>query len=159
MNRLKLFAVVFCLVLAFGAFLPAARADEWDRQMEITFSQPVEVPGVCLPAGTYWFVLADSSSNRYIMQIFSQDWSKIYSTSVTIPTIRPEPTDQIVVRLAERPHNQPEALMKLYYPGNLTGYEFVYHHREETELRHDAKLSVTARPMNETYNPVIAPHS
>jgi hypothetical protein len=32
--------------------LPALKADAWDRKTVITISQPLEVPGVVLPAGT-----------------------------------------------------------------------------------------------------------
>lgn len=30
----------------------SARADEWDKKTVLTFSQPVEIPGHVLPAGT-----------------------------------------------------------------------------------------------------------
>lgn len=158
MNRLKVFAIVFCLVLAFGAFLPAARADEFDQQMKLNFNQPIEVPGVVLPAGTYWFVLADTSSDREVMQIFSEDWSTLYATLLTVPAYRQQAQDQPEVRLAERPHQKPEALLKLFYPGFDTGHEFLYHHKEEKELAHDAKLDIVVPP-NGTPGTAVVPRS
>ena len=48
-----------CIALLGLAVTPAARADDWNRKTTITFSGPVEIPGVhlvgwgVLPAGTY----------------------------------------------------------------------------------------------------------
>jgi hypothetical protein len=58
----KLHVCVFMGLL--GAIMPAVRADAWDQKTVFTFSAPVEVPGQLLPAGTYVFKLADSSSDR-----------------------------------------------------------------------------------------------
>ena len=146
MNRLKILTVVFCLVLACGVFLPAARADQWNQKMEITFNKPIEVPGVVLPAGTYWFVLADLPSDRYVMRVYSQDWSTLYATTLTVPTLREQAHGKLEVELAERRHDNPEALYKVYYPGSLTGQQFIYHHREERALRRDAKLDLLTTP-------------
>ena len=79
---------------------------------KLTFNQPVEIPGSGLPAGTYWFVLQASSSNRDIVQIFSPDWSKIYATLITVASYRQQTTNYTEIKFAERPHNQPEALLK-----------------------------------------------
>jgi hypothetical protein len=51
-------------------------ADDYNRKTVVTFSGPVEVPGVgaqTLPAGTYVFKILDSQSDRHIVQIFNQD--------------------------------------------------------------------------------------
>ena len=68
---------VFCLALMGAVFSPAAKADEWNRKTVMTFSGPVEIPGVhlkgwgVLPAGTYVFKILDSQSDRHIVQIFN----------------------------------------------------------------------------------------
>ncbi len=61
--------IIFCFILACVVFLPSARADEWDQMTKFTFSQPVEIPGGVLAAGTYWFVLQNNQSDRNIVQI------------------------------------------------------------------------------------------
>jgi hypothetical protein len=155
MNWLKAFTVVFCLTLALGALAPAARADEWNQRMGVRFNQPIQVPGAVLAPGSYWFVLANFEGNRQVMQIFSHDWSTLYSTTVTNSTIREEPHSRIEVELAERPGNQPPALLKLFYPGLQTGHEFVYHRKEERELKRDARLDLLSRPHGSTQ--VITP--
>jgi len=147
MNVRTCLAIGFCFILACMVFLPAARADEWNQMTKMEFSEPVEIPGAVLPAGTYWFVLLDDSSNRDIVRIFSSDWSKLYATLFRVPTERMQSTDRTEIKFAERPHSQPEALFKWYYPGLLTGHEFSYPQKEEKELTRDAKQDVVARPM------------
>jgi hypothetical protein len=127
------------IILAFSAFLPMARADEWNQKTELSFSQPIEIPGRVLPAGTYWFVLADSQSNRNVVEIFSTDWSRIYATLFTAPEYRAESTGNTEVQFAERPHDKPEALLNWYYPGQLTGHEFLYSSRQEKRFARDIK--------------------
>lgn len=142
MNIRKALGVIFCLMLAGTVFLPVAKADEWNQMTKFTFSEPVEIPGQVLPAGTYWFVLMDNPSDRDIVQIFSPDWSKLYATLFAVPTDRQEPTDKTEVKFAERPHDKPEALLKWYYPGVLTGHEFIYSVKHEREFAREAKLDV-----------------
>jgi hypothetical protein len=125
-------ASVFCLGLLAVALPPGARADEWNRKTEITFSGPVEIPGVhlagwgVLPAGTYVFKILDSQSDRHIVQIFNKDETKIYATILAIPNYRLRATDKTVITFRERPAGQPEALRAWFYPGRNWGEEFVY---------------------------------
>jgi hypothetical protein len=60
---------IVALVLVSTIAVPASRADELDQASKITFSQPVQIPGHVLPAGTYWFVLADLASSRNVVHI------------------------------------------------------------------------------------------
>jgi hypothetical protein len=79
MNTRKAF-ITLSLVLASLVMLPVAHADEWDQASKLTFSQSVQIPGRVLPAGTYWFILADSIADRNIVQIFNSDRSMLYAT-------------------------------------------------------------------------------
>lgn len=66
-----------CLGFAGGLIRPAV-ADEWDQKTTVTFSQPVEIPGQVLPAGTYVFKLADSMSDRNIVQVYNSEENHLY---------------------------------------------------------------------------------
>jgi len=147
MNNSKVFAVILCCVLSCAVLLPAARADEWNQKTKMTFAQPVELPGRVLPPATYWFVLLNSDYDRDIVQVFSEDWSYLYATLSTIPTDRRQPTDETEIEFAERPYDKPEALLKWYYPGLLTGHEFLYSHKRQKELAHDSQQDVLVAPM------------
>src|SRR5712691_8344862 len=123
---------VFCLALMGAALSPSLKADAWDRKTVITFSGPVEIPGVhragwgVLPAGTYVFKVVDSASDRHIVQIFSQDELTVYATILAIPNYRLKATDKTVMTFRERPAGEPEALRAWFYPGRQWGEEFVY---------------------------------
>ena len=64
------------------------RADEFTKQTFLTFSGPVQLPGVTLAAGTYMFKLADPESGRRAIQVWDKDGTKLYTTLLTIPDQR-----------------------------------------------------------------------
>jgi hypothetical protein len=121
-------------------FAPGAKADEWNRKTVVTFSGPVEIPGVhlagwgVLPAGTYVFKIMDSTSDRHIVQIFNKDETTIYATILAIPNYRLRATDKTVITFRERPAGEPEALRAWFYPGRNWGEEFVYPKAKAIEL-------------------------
>jgi hypothetical protein len=133
------------LIIAFTLFFElAAHADEADQSTTITFSQPIQVPGQVLPAGTYLFKLTNTVADLNIVQIFNSDRTLLYGTFQTIPTERSEPAGDTVVALAEQGGGQPVALLKWFYPGNETGHEFVYPKQKEKELAQDKQETIVA---------------
>jgi hypothetical protein len=122
----------FCLALTGAVFSPGAKADGWNKKTVMTFSGPVEIPGVhlkgwgVLPAGTYVFKIMDSLTDRHIVQIFNKEETQVYATILAIPNYRLRATDKTVVTFRERPAGQPEALRAWFYPGRNWGEEFVY---------------------------------
>lgn len=138
-----LFAVI-TLVLFVGAFASPVRADQWDKKSVITFSQPINVAGTVLPAGTYVFKLFDSKSYRHIVQIWDKDDMKLIATVIAIPNYRLEPTGEVVLKFHETPAGSPEALRAWFYPGDNFGQEFVYPKREAIELAQASKEIVPA---------------
>ena len=63
MNGASAKAMLFAGLTLLAGTAQRATADEWDQKTIFTFSNVVEIPGQVLPAGTYVFKLADSSSN------------------------------------------------------------------------------------------------
>jgi hypothetical protein len=151
---------VFSLALMGATFSPAAHADDWNRKTKITFSGPVEIPGVhlkgwaVLPAGTYVFKILDSNSERHIVQIFSADEKTVYATILAIPNYRLKATDKTVMTFRERPAGEPEALRAWFYPGRNFGEEFVYPKARAIEL---AKTNNTPILFMQTEIPVEVP--
>ena len=69
--RLNKSYIAIGLIIAFALFFElAAYADESDQATTITFSQPIQIPGQVLPAGTYLFKLA-SGDDLNVVQIFN----------------------------------------------------------------------------------------
>ena len=146
---MKLFgSAVFCTALLGVMFAPSVKASDWDRKTVITFSGPVEIPGVhlqgwgVLPKGTYVFKILDSSSDRHIVQIFSKDELTVYATILAIPNYRLKATDKTVMTFRERPAGEPEALRAWFYPGRNWGEEFVYPKARAIELAKTTKTPV-----------------
>ena len=137
LDRFRVVVTIFCLSLVALAFLPSAKADEWNRKTTVTFSAPVEVPGVgaqILPAGTYVFKIFDSLSDRHIVQIFNQAEDHVFTTILAIPNYRLRATSKTVMTFRERAAGQPEAIRAWFYPGRQWGEEFVYPKSRAIEL-------------------------
>ena len=149
MNRSNILATICFVAVAAVAVSPQAMADQWNKKTTVTFSQPVEIPGVgaqILPAGTYVFKLLDSLSDRHIVQIFNTAEDHVYATILAIPNYRLRPTDQTVITFTERPAGSPEAIRAWFYPGDNSGQEFVYPKERAIELARLANVPVLAMP-------------
>jgi hypothetical protein len=137
MKLLKGFGTLLCLAVLCVIAAPTATADDWNRETVVTFSGPVEVPGVgehILPAGTYVFKIMDSEADRHIVQIFSEDKTHVLTTILAVPNYRLKVTGKTVITFRERPEGQPEALRAWFYPGHAWGEEFVYPKSKALEL-------------------------
>jgi hypothetical protein len=159
MKLFKMLASALCLFVLCVLFVPTAMADEWNRETVITFSGPVEVPGVgaqTLPAGTYVFKILDSLSDRHIVQVFSQDKTHLFTTILAMPNYRLKATDKTVITFRERPAGQPEALRAWFYPGHQWGDEFVYAKPRALELAKETNEPVLATPIELAAAPVEA---
>ena len=96
-----------------------------------TFSQAVELPKTTLPAGTYFFQLMDSDSNRHIVKVMSQDRKQLHATLMAIPYYSNDrPPDDPQVRFLETPAANgaaaTNAIKIWFYPGNSVGHEFIW---------------------------------
>ncbi len=152
MKILRRLTVLFGLALLLTAYFPLAHADEWDKTTKITFSEPVQVPGMVLPAGTYVFKLLDSASNRHIVQIFNEDHTALITTVLAIPNQRLEPAGKTILKYDERPADQPMALAAWFYPGDNFGQEFVYPKAEAEQLSRLNKREVPSLESREEKN-------
>src|SRR5262245_20945594 len=121
---------------------PAAHADEWTKLTYFTFSAPVEMPGMVLPAGSYKFELADPDSTRRVVRISDKEGGKIHGIFLSIPDQKLEPSDKPIVMFRETPAGAPEAVKAWFYPGETTGYEFVYPHDQALKIAKAAHTSV-----------------
>ena len=152
MKILRMLTVLFGLALLLTASFPLAHADEWDKTTKITFSEPVQVPGKVLPAGTYVFKLLNSASNRHVVQIFNEDHTALITTVLAIPNMRLEPAGKTILRYDERPSGQPIALAAWFYPGDNFGQEFVYPKGEAEQLSRLNKREVPSLESREEKN-------
>ncbi len=157
MKLLKSLGNILGLAMLLLVAMPAARADDWNRKTVITFSGPVEVPGVgaqTLPAGTYVFKILDSQSDRHIVQIFNKEETHVFTTILAIPNYRLHATDKTVITFRERPAGEPEALRAWFYPGREWGEEFVYAKTRAVVLAKEVNEPVLATPIELAAAPI-----
>jgi len=152
MKLIKGVATLFFTALLAAVMAPSANADEWNRKTVLTFSAPVQVPGIhakgwdVLPPGTYVFKIMDSQSNRHIVQIFNKEETMIYATVLAIPNERLTITDKTVITFRERRAGEPEALRAWFYPGRAYGEEFVYPKEKAAQIAKSSDTPVLFTP-------------
>jgi hypothetical protein len=157
MKSYKSQIVMFCLVVLAALFFSnSANATTWNKATKITFSQPVEVAGIVLPSGTYWFELFDSSSNRNIVQIWTADRMNLITTILAIPNYRLTPSGDTVIKFSERPIGTPEAIKAWFYPGDGYGQEFVYPKTRATLIAQNNDEPVLSVRDDQATAPVLA---
>ena len=129
-------AVFVCLMAAPASAQPA------DNRTTFTFSGPVAMPGITLPAGQYLFRLANPDTSRNVVQVLSADGTKPFGLFFALPAERFEPTSTPEVRFMETPAGTPAAIRTWWYPGQRTGYEFIYPKEQARTLARGASESV-----------------
>lgn len=150
MKLLKGIEIGLCLIALAVLMAPKAKADDWNHKTTVTFSAPVEVPGVgqhILPAGTYVFKLMNSLSDRNIVQIFNVRGDHVYTTILAIPNYRLKATGKTVMTFRERPAGDPEALKAWFYPGMEWGQEFVYEKPRAITIAKETNETVLSIPV------------
>jgi hypothetical protein len=118
----KLIAGLFC-----SAFLLCSSviADSRDKKTILRFQEEVELPGIVLPPGTYVFKVPDFNY-RDIVQVYTEDESKLLTTLIGISAERLQGTDRTAVRFGESRQASGDQLQTWFYPQEETGREFVY---------------------------------
>jgi len=126
MKRMTTIAtVLFLAVFAVLATRVAAQDGNAQERSFLTFSAPVELPGVTLPAGTYTFRLADTPS-RNVVQVLSRDEKEILGQWLFVQAERPQVSGDTVIMFKETPAGSTPAVQFWYYPGEKIGKEFIY---------------------------------
>jgi hypothetical protein len=122
MKMLKAVRIVLVLMAGLAFFVPVMRAEIWDQATRFTFSQPIQLPGLTLPAGTYVF-------QRYIhpnlVQVYNADRSELITQMFTTPVERWGGAERTTVKIADR-MNGPDALLEWFHPESSLGHSFVY---------------------------------
>jgi hypothetical protein len=136
--------VTILFVLAGLMVAPAAHADESNQETKVTFSQPVQIPGRVLPAGTYVFVLPDEINDHFQVRIFNADRTMLIVTLFTVDAERSKPTENTVFGFAGRGSALPEAIVTWFYPGETTGHEFVYPKQLQQQLASAKQVTIFA---------------
>jgi hypothetical protein len=133
MSLIRTFTLACAAALAMIATTAMAQGLP-NQDTYFTFSQAVELPGKTLPAGTYLFVLADTS-DRHIVRVMSKDRKQLQTTLFAIPSYSLDrPSDKPQVRFMETAAGGPQAIKSWFYPGRTVGHEFIYPREQALRL-------------------------
>jgi hypothetical protein len=126
MKRASIIATAL-FVAVLGVLTMNVKAQDFNplEKTYLTFSAPVELPGMTLPAGTYTFRLADTPS-RNVVQVLSQDEKTIHGQFLFVQAPRRDPSGETVVMFKETAEGTTPAVQYWYYPSEGIGKEFVY---------------------------------
>src|SRR6266478_7016270 len=129
MGSLKMIGGAIVLAAVIAPAVKAQDTAETRRLTILTFSAPVQLPGITLPAGKYRFEMADLNNAAHTVRVLNESGTKVLGTFSTIPTTIPtrdlRDTNTLVM-WAERPAGQPQAAKEWYYPQHSIGEEFDY---------------------------------
>ena len=132
-------AAAVLLTLSIGV---AAQDFNSQERTFMTFSAPVELPGLRLDAGTYVFRLADTAS-RNVVQVLSQDEKNMLGQWLFVQAERPEVSGETVVTFKETNPGATPAVQYWYYPGEKIGKEFIY--PKDQAMRIAARTGATVK--------------
>jgi len=116
-------AMVLGLLMATAGYTWTA-----SKTMYLSFSGPVALPGVTLPAGTYTFERV--SDDVHVVRVSSRDQKTVYLTQFTELVDRPNglPITQHITLGEARPGMAPP--VRAWYPEGLRqGHAFIYDKR------------------------------
>jgi hypothetical protein len=123
-------AAVFTAAFLTAASSASAQDSNVNQRTILTFSGPVQMPGVTLPGGKYVFRLADTALHN-VMQVFDGDEKRIIGQWFFIPKNRTTQeasaaNGKPVVMFKEMPEGMTPAIQYYFYPTDLIGKEFIY---------------------------------
>jgi len=126
----SLAAAAFTAAFLAAATSVSAQDSNVDQRTYLTFSGPVQMPGVTLPAGKYVFKLAPTALHN-VMQVFDGEEKHIIGQWFFVPVERTteeqsKADGKPVVMFREMPEGVTPAVHYFYYPTDLRGKEFIY---------------------------------
>src|SRR5258705_6928640 len=147
-------AAVFTAAFLAAATGASAQDSNVNQRTFLTFSGPVQMPGVTLPAGKYVFRLADTSLHN-VMQVFDGEEKQIIGQWFFIPRNRTieeanAANGKPVVQFMEVPQGMTPPVKYYFYPTDLTGKEFIYPKDQALKIAAASKQPVLATDTDAT---------
>ena len=145
-RKMVLTSLGIAVALALMAIVPSASAGQVNEATQLTFNRAVQVPGnTVLPAGTYWFVMSNDPATHNFVRIYGAHRTHLITIVDVLPTLRANSTNRTELTFAEQSRTRPIALLDWYYPGRLTGHEFVYTTHLQRKLAENDQITLLAQ--------------
>lgn len=135
MHTITRLSAGLCLGIALAASVQVANADVWaEKKSTLTVTERIEVPGAVLEPGTYIIKVAETQSNRNIVQITNTDENKIFATAIATPHANAERAPNTMFIYYNTAAGTPKALRTWFAPNDRFGQDLVYPKARATEL-------------------------
>lgn len=119
-------SAVWAAVLALFSILPGTlEASEIETNI-FTFQAPVQLPGHILPAGTYLFRLAQSTSEMNVVEIKNPQETKVYGVFLVKPEYHTRLPKRSTIIFEKRGPGPAQAIKAWYYGGSKYFNDFIY---------------------------------
>ena len=125
MRKAKVLTAVLGMGLMFALYVPVAGASIGDEMTTVTFTMPVQIPGMVLPPGQYIFRFADPENSRTDLEVINAMTTKSYGIITGIPIYRTNPT-QTAEFVLKTHKSGTDSLYEWLYPGLHEGLQFIY---------------------------------
>src|SRR5262249_62065484 len=100
------------------------------------------------PNTRYVIRLYNSPAERHVVQIYNEDETKMLTQFMGISDERQQPADNTVFTFIETEPGYPLPMKEWFYPGRLTGLEFIYPKDQAIEIAHHAREPILAASGN-----------
>lgn len=121
-------ALILGLALMLGLTTSTLRADDWNLKTSFSVDQIVEVPGAVLEPNTKYIIqLMELQGNRNVLRISNEREDQVISTFMTVDDrSREDLVEDPTFTFMEVPAGNPLPVKAWFYPGRITGFEFLY---------------------------------
>ena len=116
------------LAAAALGLLVAASGQAWGipHENKLTFSRPVALPGVVLPAGSYSFDVASPTALDVVVVRNPQSGKVLYMGFTSTVTRPRNMSKDVPIVFGEAPANEARPIATWYEIGDVTGHQFLY---------------------------------
>jgi hypothetical protein len=140
----KRYSVLVLSVFGLFAAPLVLNGDPVKKRTEVTFNQPVEIPGMVLLSGDYVVKIPDPVTHGDMVGFYNTDETHLYELVRTIPAYRLDVSDKTEFAYEERTGGAPMAIKTWFYGGDHWGREFVY---EKANVVRTTEAAPTAAPL------------
>ena len=126
MTNRKSLKIAFAAALLAMAAAASGHAGSFSHENRFTFSRPVALPGVVLPAGQYSFDTASPTALDVVVVRNSQSGKVLYmgfTNTVQRPNTLSKDTP---ITFGEAPASEPRPISTWYEIGQSMGHQFLY---------------------------------
>jgi hypothetical protein len=146
-QRIGSIAAAFaCAAALFAGLALQSAAAQTNKKAYVTVSSPLQIPGTVLSPGTYIFRVLDSTSNRQLIQVWSEDLSKLYVTVLGVPDYRLTSKDKPILTFDSQTPQIASVGKAWCSPADSFCLVFVYPHNHAAELAREYREPVLSMP-------------